>query len=97
MVSYDLQYRIELMQKELTQLKTEIIELKGNSNEAWWDNNDMMRNWKVSLRTLATWRAEGLIDFVQSGSKIWYTKENRDTFIQRNSVNAGNKIPAELM
>lgn len=96
MVSYDLQYRIELMQKELTQLKTEVVELKGSPNEAWWDNNDMMRNWKVSLRTLATWRTEGLIDFVQLGSKIWYTRENRDAFVQRNSVNAG-KTSAVLM
>ncbi len=91
MKSYDLQYHIEILKKEESQLRIEVIELKESNNEELWDNSDMMRNWKISLRTLADWRAKGLIDYVQLGSKIWYTNENREAFLERNSV----KVKAE--
>ena len=86
MISYDLGFRISSLHKELEELRTEIVELKGQSNDEMWDNSDMMRNWRVSQRTLATWRAEGLIDYIQVGNKIWYTKENRETFLSKNTV-----------
>lgn len=41
----------------------------------------MIRNWKVSERTLATWRSNDLIGFVQVGSKIWYPRNARDLFL----------------
>ena len=85
MINYDVQFHIEVLKKEVSNLRKEIIELKGNANDALWDNNDMMRNWKVSQRTLAKWRADGLIEFVQLGSKIWYTREHREAFMHRNS------------
>jgi len=89
MLNIDLNYRVRELADMVSLLKSEINELKSFILEdGLWDNSDMIRNWKVSKRTLANWRAEGLIDFVQIGSKIWYTKENRESFLARNAVNA---------
>ncbi len=86
MRSYDLHYHITVLKREVTKLQEEITELKGSNNDELWDNSDMMKNWKVSQRTLATWRSEGLIEYVQVGSKIWYTRKNREHFLERNLV-----------
>jgi hypothetical protein len=75
--------------KEVGELRREI-----GVNEMW-DNADMIRNWKVSSRTLATWRAEGLIGYVQVGGKIWYPREVRELFLSRNLIKEGKKNDGE--
>lgn len=89
MIETDLHFRVKELSEELNRLESEIEVLKTRSNEnEMWDNSDMIRNWKISQRTLASWRADGLIDYVQVGGKIWYTKENRNSFQLRNTVRA---------
>jgi len=89
MIESDLSYRVKELSEEISRLESEIEVLKTRSNEdGMWDNSDMMRNWKISQRTLASWRSEGLIDYVQAGGKIWYTKMNRNDFLLRNTVRA---------
>lgn len=51
-----------------------------------YDNADLMRLLKVSRRTLATWRAEQQIEFSQIGSKLYYTKEAINRFLERYRV-----------
>lgn len=86
MINTDLSYRVKELSQMVDSLKSELNELKASSYEnELWDNNDMCRNWKISLRTLASWRASGLIQYVQVGSKIWYTKEHRETFLEKNT------------
>jgi len=72
--------QIQFIRKELTDIK------KSRDCDEMWDNSDLTRNWKVSLRTLAEWRAEGKIGYVQIGNKIWYPKEERELFIKTNLV-----------
>ncbi len=92
MLNNDLNYRVKELSDMINMMRSEIAELRNRFIENnMWDNNDMMRYWGISLRTLATWRSDGLIEFVQLGSKIWYSKENRDSFIQRNTVRSENK------
>ena len=86
MISYDVNYRIKELSDMIYEMKSEISELRTRSKEEMWDNSDMVRNWKVSTRTLATWRAENLIDYVQVGSKIWYPPMAREEFMLRNEV-----------
>ena len=87
MVNTDLSYRVKELAQMVDSLQIELSELKASSGEnELWDNNDMCRNWKVSIRTLASWRASRLIQYVQVGSKIWYTKENREAFLLTHSV-----------
>jgi hypothetical protein len=76
---------------EIQFLKAAIVEIKKSRDDNdMWDNSDMIRNWKVSLRTLADWRAEGKIGYVQVGSKIWYPKNERELFLKTNLVKAVN-------
>ena len=49
-------------------IRNELTEIRKNRDcDEMWDNSDIIRNWKVSTRTLATWRAEGTIEYVQVG------------------------------
>lgn len=89
MIETDLNYRVKELCDKIEVLELEIEALKTRSlSDEMWDNSDMLRNWKISQRTLASWRANGLIDYVQLGGKIWYTKENRDSFLSRNTIRA---------
>ena len=54
--------------------------------EELWDNSDLTRRWKISERTLASWRHTGLISYVQVNGKIWYPKEARDSFLRDHLV-----------
>ena len=74
---------------EIQFLKDALYEIKKSRNDDdLWDNSDMVRNWNVSIRTLADWRAEGKIRYVQVGSKIWYPKHERELFLKANLVKA---------
>jgi hypothetical protein len=81
--------QIQFIRKELTDIK------KNRDSDEMWDNSDLTRNWKVSLRTLAEWRAEGKIGYVQIGNKIWYPREERELFIKANLVKVGLKNGGE--
>ncbi len=92
----DVSYRLKELSDQINMMKSEISELKTHlNNDDLWDSSDIIRHWKISVRTLATWRSEGLIDYVQVGSKIWYTKESRDAFLMKNLVRA--KYSAEML
>lgn len=82
--------QIQLIRKELTDIK------KNRDCDEMWDNSDLTRNWKVSLRTLAEWRAEGKIGYVQIGNKIWYPREERELLIKANLVKIGFKNGGEV-
>jgi len=89
MIETDLHFRVKELSEEVSRLESEIELIKARSTEdELWDNSDMIRNWKISQRTLASWRSEGLIDYVQAGGKIWYTNKNRNDFLLRNTVRA---------
>lgn len=74
--------------KELSELRDIICKvlLSVKPDEDLWDNADVIKNWKVSERTLADWRKKGLISYVQVQSKIWYPKEARESFLNENYI-----------
>ena len=87
MTNGDLSFRLKEFSGLLHLLNKEVTELKsGIGVNELWDNADVIRYWKVSPRTLASWRSEGLIDYVQVGGKIWYTREARELFLKTNMV-----------
>ena len=51
--------------RQNAELKELLHEIKAEvkPEQELWDNSDLMRNWKISERTLATWRSKGLIGF----------------------------------
>jgi len=84
----DLSYRFKEFSGSLQLLTDEVIKLKtAFGMNVLWDNSDVIRYWKISQRTLASWRADGLIDYVQVGGKIWYTAEGRQNFLNQNCRN----------
>lgn len=74
--------------KEFTEVRAvlENVLSRIKSEEDLWDNADIIKNWKVSERTLADWRKKGLISYVQVQSKIWYPKTAREGFLNNNLV-----------
>ena len=63
-----------------------------NPKNDMWDDQDMIQNWNVSKRTLADWRKQGIISYVQVGHKIWYPREARELFITKNLVKVRENV-----
>jgi hypothetical protein len=88
MVSYDISVRISEIEKGIREIKKDIdqLMLKVKQDEDIWDNTDLIQNWHISERTLSGWRADMKITFSQVGKKIFYTKKDRDSFIEKYHV-----------
>lgn len=56
MMDFDTNVRITEIQKCLEEVLSCVHELKekNKSGEDMWDNSDLIRNWKISERTLAS-------------------------------------------
>ncbi len=93
MKEYLLEYKLSEVEKSILDLKkgVEAIHQKINSNDDLWDNSDLIREWHVSLRTLANWRKKGLISYAKVNGKIWYTKKARESFMMRNLIPSKNE------
>ncbi|BBE17842.1 hypothetical protein AQPE_2001 [Aquipluma nitroreducens] len=88
----DVSFRLKELNDEMSKLVIEVNKLRKSVGEnEVWDNADLIRNWKISTRTLASWRAEGLIGYVQIGGKILYPREMRENFLKNNIKNGENK------
>ncbi len=87
-------YELKKLKKAFSELNETVkgIGSKVISKDELWDNADMIKNWKVSARTLAEWRAKGIIGFIQVGHKIWYPRESRELFLAKYFVSINNKI-----
>ena len=91
-MNMDLVYLQKEFLDQIQFLRKELADIKNNIDyDAMWDNSDLVRNWKVSIRTLAEWRAERKIGYVQIGNKIWYPREERELFVKANLVKGGLK------
>lgn len=88
MVEFDTNVRISEIKKGIDEIKESVERLFEvvKPEEELWDNSDIIRNWKVSDRTLANWRSKGLISYVQVNGKIWYTKEARENFLKEHII-----------
>jgi hypothetical protein len=53
-------------------------------------NEKFIERLEISRRTAQTWRDEGLIEFFQIGSKIFYTEEGIEKFLNNHKINQSN-------
>ncbi len=60
----------------------DILKKTIKSEDDLWDGSDVVRNWKISERTLASWREKKLIGYIQINKKIFYPKEERELFLK---------------
>lgn len=70
-----------LKAEEFNELKQQIAEIREallskQQQDIVYDNQDVMQLLKVSQRTLATWREEGVIKYSKIGAKIYYKPEH---------------------
>jgi len=87
MKSNDLAFNLKQLKQSVKQLRAEIKTLKQKQlDDEMWDSSDVIRHWKISPRTLASWRAEKKIGYVQVGNKIWYPTEARKAFLDQHEV-----------
>jgi hypothetical protein len=88
MIDYETNLRITEIKKSIDGVKESIDRLATivKPEKELWDNSDLIRNWKVSERTLATWRKNGIIKYVQVKDKIWYPREAREEFLKQNLI-----------
>lgn len=89
MNDYRLELKLSEMEKAIVYLKdgVDIIKERVTSDDELWDNADLVRNWHVSERTLATWRSRQLIDYAKIGKKIYYSKDDREKFMNKYHAN----------
>lgn len=80
-----LQQQYEENRRLLEELKEKI-----NPTEDLWDIADVIKNWKVSRRTIMKWKSDNLIGYHQIGSKIYFSKKNRDEFLNKHYIKAIN-------
>ena len=78
--------RLEKNQAVIGEQLNQLLSLVKPGEELW-DNADIKRYWKVSDRTIASWRADRLIGYIKVGSKIWYPKNERDIFLKSHFIN----------
>ncbi len=80
---------------EMMELKAGLARIEGLLNAATasekkrntvYDNADLMALLHVSRRTLATWRDQGVISFSQFASKIYYSQQDVDIFLEKHHV-----------
>lgn len=67
--------------------KLDIIEEKINQGTSepedyYWDNEQLSKYLGISLRTLQTYRDQGVIKYSQYGAKIWYKYKDVQAFIE---------------
>ena len=89
MMTFETNVRIAEMQRSIGEVKESINQLLVivKPEEELWDNSELIRRWKISERTLAEWRAKKKISYIQVGKKIYYTKEDRDRFMEKYHIN----------
>ncbi len=99
MQNKDWYWETSQMKKKLERIEASVDEVKAvvKPGQELWDGSDIIRFWKVSSRTLADWRAKGLIGFIQVGNKIWYPRDARELFLSKYFNKAkGDKNGEEL-
>jgi hypothetical protein len=94
MNEYLVEAKLSQMERSISDLKkgVDAITQRVTSSDDLWDNSDLVRNWHISSRTLATWRKEGIISYVKAYGKIWYPREARESFLKDYMVERDLKL-----
>jgi len=95
MNEYTFNLKITELKKGQMEIKETLEQMIADFKPAddLWDNADMIQRLKISKRTLADWRNEGIVDYVKIKGKIYYPQQAIKSLIMNNSVvqkNAAN-------
>ena len=78
-------------QQEILKAVREIAESKGvKESEKLYALSDLEKIFRVSRRTLFTWKSKGVLTFGQVGKKLYVSQQELDKFI--NNLNKGVEV-----
>ena len=84
-----LQQDVNKISEELARMvRHEIQEAKRPPEEVIYDDVDLRNFLKVSKRTTASWRADGLITFSKLGGKIYYRLSDILSLLKQHEIPA---------
>ena len=88
MNQYLFNIKIADLEKQVEEVKDILARIEDRIaiEEELWDNADLIRNFKISARTLADWRSKKLIGYSQINGKIYYSVDDRRNFINSNHI-----------
>ena len=88
MNEYTFNLKISELKKGQQEIKEKLEQMIADFKPAdnLWDNADMMQRLKISKRTLADWRNEGIVDYVKIKGKIYYSQQAIKSLIMSHSV-----------
>ena len=82
MINRDLDFIVSDLLKRVRNLeeKVSISKPRPDISNQEWDNATLMQEWKISQRTTANYRQNGLESF-KRGGRVYYSPEQRMKFI----------------
>lgn len=90
MVNQDFGYRLKQLSDRISALEDRILVDTKSIESEDWDTEMLMRKWKISKRTAANYRKQGLV-FYKRGGRVFYTPESRENFLKKGKdVRYGN-------
>lgn len=82
MVNHDYSFQLKELSVRVTKIENLIdkFTIRQPNSEKDWDNATLLREWKISKRTAANYRKQGLGSF-KRGGRVYYTPEHRQQFL----------------
>lgn len=80
MINQDTGFRLKELTNRINEMEKQMREMMKKTSEAEdWDNAKLMQEWKISRRTAANYRKQGL-NFFKRGGRIYYSPQDRIQF-----------------
>ena len=78
----DYGYLITQLEKRLDHVESEVAQIKRKPDlaENDWDKATLMKEWNISLRTVAHYQKQGLKSF-KRGGRVYFSPKHRNEFI----------------
>jgi hypothetical protein len=68
--------------KKLEAIEEKINQGSSEPEDYYWDNEQLRLYLNISLRTLQSYRNNGVIKYSQYGAKIWYRYKDVQAFLE---------------
>ena len=83
MVNLDYGFQLKELSRRVTMIEEHLEKLNNGSKDPdkEWDNATLVREWRISKRTAANYRQQGL-EYYKRGGLVYYSPESRKNFIK---------------
>lgn len=86
MKNQDYCFIISQLEKRLNRIEGVVAEIRKSPDvsDQVWDKATLMKEWKISPRTVANYQRQGL-QYYKRGGRVYFTPEQRNEFIIKNN------------